>query len=208
MACAYKISSPVRLVNGQLPTITSGYGFRLHPVDGISDWHTAIDIAGTTGDLILAAADGIVTNSYFSQTGGNLVKIAHPYDGTPEFYTRYLHLDNRLVNKGEVVRAGDVIGTMGSTGTATGTHLHFEIRNAQDKAVDPTDCYLESKVSIPYGNPRPGSEGYGKPPKWVWWAAGGISLLAIAGIVIAATRDEDKRNNAQMRKTRRTRGGG
>lgn len=87
--------------------------------------HAGIDFNGSTGDPIYAATDGRVQYAEYNSGGyGNLIMIMRK-DGTQ---TRYAHLDTMKSVKGERVSAGDLIGTMGSTGDSSGSHLHFEVR--------------------------------------------------------------------------------
>ncbi|MGG3561412.1 peptidoglycan DD-metalloendopeptidase family protein [Neobacillus rhizosphaerae] len=100
--------------------------------------HKGIDIAGNLDTPILAVEDGVVLKSYFSTTYGNVVFIKHPSN----FVTVYAHLNKRNVMVGQSVKQGDMIGKMGKTGQATGTHLHFETHQLEwryDKkfALDP-----------------------------------------------------------------------
>ncbi|WP_144547534.1 peptidoglycan DD-metalloendopeptidase family protein [Bacillus sp. X1(2014)] len=116
------------------------------PADGIvSDTygtrmgkHKGIDIAGKINTPVLAVADGQVVRSYYSNTYGNVVFIKHP----SHIVTVYAHLNKRNVYKGQKIKQGTVIGKMGETGQATGTHLHFETHQQEwryDKkfALDP-----------------------------------------------------------------------
>lgn len=94
--------------------------------------HEGVDIDAQRGDRILAAANGVVIEAGTSRGYGNIVVIRHG----SSFTTRYAHLQRIRVREGQSVRKGDVIGTAGDSGTATGVHLHFEIR--QDNVpVDP-----------------------------------------------------------------------
>lgn len=114
----------------ELPVNSEKEKHWIWPADGIiSDTygtrngkHKGIDIAGTLGEPVLAVEDGIVVKSYFSNTYGNVVFIKHPSG----FVTVYAHLNKRNVLNGSTIRQGGVVGTMGKTGQATGTHLHFE----------------------------------------------------------------------------------
>ncbi|WP_237389599.1 peptidoglycan DD-metalloendopeptidase family protein [Bacillus sp. USDA818B3_A] len=125
------------------------------PADGIiSDTygtregrHKGIDIAGRIDTPILAVEDGIVEKSYYSNTYGNVVFIKHP----SHFVTVYAHLNKRNVSKGQSIQQGDVIGRMGRTGQATGTHLHFETHQLEwryDKknALDPEKLLGNAEV--------------------------------------------------------------
>lgn len=87
--------------------------------------HKGIDVAATTGTPIVACADGTVTYSSYNDGGyGNLVIIDHG-NGVESYYG---HCSKLLVSAGQVVKAGDLIAKVGSTGRSTGSHLHFEIR--------------------------------------------------------------------------------
>ena len=104
--------------------VTSGFGERLSPFYGERAIHEGIDIAAPVGTLIRASASGIVIQASWDQGYGNLVTIAHGYGIT----TRYGHCAEILVQKGEAVKRGQVIATVGATGRATGPHLHYEVR--------------------------------------------------------------------------------
>lgn len=86
--------------------------------------HTGLDIAATTGTPIKVMADGVVTNASYSGSYGNLIKVDHG-NGVE---TWYAHTSKMYVKKGQEVKAGDEIATVGSTGNSTGPHLHLEIR--------------------------------------------------------------------------------
>ena len=109
-------------------TLTSKFGRRWGKM------HKGIDIAGPIGTPIDAAADGIVIAAGWNSGGyGNLVEIRHS-DGTT---TRYGHNSRLSVSVGQVVRQGQQVAQMGSTGHSTGSHLHFEIRPSGGAAVNP-----------------------------------------------------------------------
>lgn len=105
--------------------ITSGYGVREHPIQGISKMHTGIDIGNATyGSPVVAAADGVVTYAGWLGGYGNCVMINHG-DG---LVTLYGHGQKILTELHKEVKQGDLIMEVGSTGNSTGPHLHFEIR--------------------------------------------------------------------------------
>ena len=105
--------------------ITSGYGVREHPIQGIVKEHTGIDIGNTPlGAPVVAAADGIVTYAGWLGGYGNCVMINHG-DGV---VTLYGHGNKILTSVNTEVKQGDVIMEVGSTGNSTGPHLHFEVR--------------------------------------------------------------------------------
>lgn len=101
--------------------VTSPYGWRIHPVYGYKKFHYGIDLANSKGTPIYAVKSGVVIGAYYDSEGGYMVKIDHQ-DG---FITTYLHMTHYVVAKGDIVSQGQVIGYMGSTGTSTGSHLHF-----------------------------------------------------------------------------------
>jgi murein DD-endopeptidase MepM/ murein hydrolase activator NlpD len=106
-----------------LPYVSSYYGYRVHPITGAKDYHMGIDIAQPTGTDIIAAQTGTVT--FAGDLGGyGLVVVIEGSDGLE---TKYAHCDTLLVSMGQTVTVGDVIATVGNTGSSTGPHLHFEV---------------------------------------------------------------------------------
>lgn len=111
------------LVPCSYTSITSPFGMRTSPTAGASTYHQGVDLDSTTGVPVVASRAGIVTISGFSNSAGNYVQIDHQ-DG---FRSIYMHLNSRSVGSGQIVSAGQMIGTVGATGIATGDHLHFGI---------------------------------------------------------------------------------
>ena len=112
--------------------ISSGFGFRLHPLLGYSRLHTGTDFAAAWGTPVHAMADGRVARAGWSGGYGQMVVLTHPGD----LGSGYAHLSQLAVSPGDRVSRGQVIGYVGSTGLSTGPHLHFEVyRNGV--AVDP-----------------------------------------------------------------------
>ena len=103
-------------------TITSPFGYRIHPLYKYHDFHSGLDIANLRGTKIYATADGTVKIADWEPGFGRVVIIEHGRG----FSTYYGHLFRILVREGEQIQRGDLIGLMGSSGTATGTHLHYE----------------------------------------------------------------------------------
>lgn len=112
--------------------ITSGYGWRRHPFTNRRDFHTGIDIKGPTGRIIRASKPGRVVYSGWMGGYGRVVVIDHGKD----YSTLYAHCSSLLVRKGQRVSAGQAVGKVGSTGRATGPHLHFEVRY-RNKSINP-----------------------------------------------------------------------
>ena len=112
--------------------ITSRFGFRVHPIKKKRLFHEGVDFASPRGTPIVAVADGVVTFSGRKGGYGRTVDIRH----VNGLVTRYAHNQDNLVKEGQMVRQGQKIATVGSSGTATGPHVHFEVIK-DGKAVDP-----------------------------------------------------------------------
>jgi len=123
--------------------ITSGYGYRIHPVTKQQKMHHGVDIAHSQsgkamGEPVIAVHDGIVQFARSTTSAaGKYIKIVHNVEGK-QVTTKYLHLSYISVKEGQEVTMGDVIGAIGNTGIGTGAHLHFEIRsNPNYNSIDP-----------------------------------------------------------------------
>jgi len=103
--------------------VTSEYGVRASLFHPGTTFHEGIDIAAPPGTLIRAAADGVITFAGWQAGYGNLVAVSHGYG----VVTRYAHCSGFMVSPGQLVKRGQVIATVGSTGQATGPHLHYEV---------------------------------------------------------------------------------
>ncbi len=104
-------------------TLGSAFGWRIDPVNGHSALHTGLDFPATQGTPIVAAAGGIVVTQEYHAAYGNMVEIDHGND----LITRYAHASKVAVKKGDLVKRGQKIAEVGSTGRSTGSHLHFEV---------------------------------------------------------------------------------
>lgn len=111
--------------------ISSSFGVRISPFsraneagDGLLGYHAGLDITNTEGTPIQATADGVVTTAGWGTGYGLMVVVRH----TPELETVYAHLARVDAQVGQRVHRGDILGTMGRTGNATGVHLHYEVR--------------------------------------------------------------------------------
>ena len=101
----------------------SSFGWRIDPVNGQSALHTGLDFPASQGTAILAAAGGVVVVQEYHPAYGNMVEIDHGND----LVTRYAHTSKVLVKKGDLIKRGQKIAEVGSTGRSTGSHLHFEV---------------------------------------------------------------------------------
>jgi murein DD-endopeptidase MepM/ murein hydrolase activator NlpD len=114
-----------------LPTIqpvsvsynASGFGWRIDPFSGRGAFHEGIDFAAVTGTPIVAAAGGVVIAAEYHHQFGNMLEIDHGND----IVTRYAHASKLLMKVGDIVRRGQKVALVGSTGRSTGAHLHFEV---------------------------------------------------------------------------------
>lgn len=113
-------------------TLTSGYGYRIHPILRSVRFHAGVDLARPAGTRVLAATAGTVSRAGWAAGYGLLVTIDH--GGGVE--TRYAHLSGVAVSPGQRIGRGDLIGLVGSTGRSTGPHLHYEVRR-NGRAVSP-----------------------------------------------------------------------
>ncbi len=110
--------------------VTSPFGWRRHPVDGVRRFHLGIDLRAIVGQAIVAAESGVVTWAGWRGGHGYHVEIEHGGG----WMTRYSHLSNVMVRAGETVEKEDVLGFAGDSGRVTGPHLHFEVwRNGRAK---------------------------------------------------------------------------
>lgn len=126
----YYVSSEICVpVSG---SISSNFGYRVNPVTKIFTFHSGIDIAANEGEKIKAAYYGTVSNVGCDSVSGNYIELTH--EGG--LVTRYLHCSKITAEKGTVVRSGETIALVGSTGRSTGPHLHFTIE-VDGKKVNP-----------------------------------------------------------------------
>jgi len=112
--------------------MSSRFGRRTDPFKGHVAWHNGVDFAGKLGSEVIAVASGVVTWSDKRQGYGQLVEINH----SNGFSTRYAHNAEHLVKVGDVVKKGQVVALMGSSGRSTGPHVHFEVFK-NGRPVDP-----------------------------------------------------------------------
>ncbi len=115
------------MVPTQLPVVDgnigSSFGWRIDPINGRSALHTGLDFQADPGTPILAAAGGVVVTQEYHAAYGNLVEVDHGN----ELISRYAHASKVWVKKGDLVKRGQKLAEVGTTGRSTGPHLHFEV---------------------------------------------------------------------------------
>ena len=124
----------------------SGFGYRIHPVHGVKKFHKGIDFTAPRGTAIQATGNGKVVRVQNRKYGyGKNVLIDHGFGYT----TLYAHMSEIFVKKGDVVTKGQKIGLIGSTGTSTAPHLHYEVR-INGKEVNPIDYCMDGLTPEEY----------------------------------------------------------
>lgn len=132
--------------NDDLRRTSSGFGMRMHPIYNIPKFHHGMDFVARVGTPVYATADGIVEITSRSFYGyGKYVKIDHGFD----YQTAYGHMDDIHVKRGQKVKRGDMIGTVGNTGLSTGPHLHYEVIH-KGRRVDPINYYFHDLTAEQY----------------------------------------------------------
>ena len=119
-------------------TITSPFGMRLHPIFKVQRFHSGVDIGVPTGGRIIAANDGVVIKTTYTDAFGYMVMIDHGGG----IITVYAHASEIVAELGQEVKKGDTVIKAGSTGWSTGPHLHFEVR-VNGECVDPMTFLLK-----------------------------------------------------------------
>lgn len=120
-----------------LTRVASGYGMRIHPIFKVRKMHTGMDFTAPTGTEIYATGDGVVEEVMAEHHGyGKHVVIRHGYG----YQTLYAHMIRFNVRPGQKIKRGDVIGYVGSTGTSSGPHLHYEVIKNGEK-INPANFY-------------------------------------------------------------------
>jgi murein DD-endopeptidase MepM/ murein hydrolase activator NlpD len=120
--------------------LSSIVGSRKDPFTGDADYHQGLDISADHGSPVYATADGTVRHAAREGAYGNLITIDHGYG----LETRYGHLSKYDVKPGAKVKRGDIVGRVGSTGRATGPHLHYEVR-VNGRLLNPLQLLLQQR---------------------------------------------------------------
>jgi hypothetical protein len=117
---------------------TDGYGYRRDPFTGYRRFHYGADFSAPTGTEVYATADGVVKRVRRRSGYGKTIEVDHGYG----YLTIYGHLHDYNVRRGQKVKRGDVIATVGNTGRSTAPHLHYEVQ-VEGRPVDPLDYFYE-----------------------------------------------------------------
>lgn len=134
------------IANKQLVALASGFGLRMHPIYKVRKLHSGIDFAAPIGTPIYATADGKVDRVDVKFSGyGKLVEIDHGFG----YKTRYAHMHEFAVRKGQNVKRGDLIGYVGNTGLSTASHLHYEVL-INGSQVDPVHYFYNDLSAAEY----------------------------------------------------------
>jgi murein DD-endopeptidase MepM/ murein hydrolase activator NlpD len=129
-------------LKGKQGVITTRFGWTINPFTRLGYLHLGVDIAWGMGTPIVAAANGVVVQTGYTDESGNFVAIQHKYG----FMTRYFHMVRIATHQGAYVHQGDVIGYLGATGLATGPHVHYEV-HLGNQYLDPMNFLSIAGVS-------------------------------------------------------------
>lgn len=133
------------ILNKDLKQTSSGFGRRVDPIYKTVRMHSGMDFTAKTGTPVYATGDGVIEKADWDQGYGKTVIINHGYG----YKTLYAHLNDYSVKKGTKVKRGEVIGKVGSTGKATGSHLHYEV-HYKGKPVNPQNYYFMDLTPAEY----------------------------------------------------------
>jgi murein DD-endopeptidase MepM/ murein hydrolase activator NlpD len=134
------------VLNENLNLLASGYGMRLHPILKVRKMHTGVDFTAPKGTPIYATGDGVVITVKTVFGGyGKYVEIDHGFG----FVTRYAHMNDFKVRKGQKVKRGDHIGSVGNTGSSTAPHIHYEVLK-DGKQVNPVNYFFKDLTPEEY----------------------------------------------------------
>ena len=134
--------------NVELTRLASGFGRRIHPIYKVKRMHTGLDFSAPRGTPVYATGGGKIKKSQLSylKTGyGNQIEIDHGYG----YVTKYAHLQLLAVKKGQVIKRGDLIGYVGSTGGSTAPHVHYEIIK-NGKKINPIQYIIQDVTDEEY----------------------------------------------------------
>lgn len=125
--------------------VSSGFGYRMHPIYKQKIWHNGMDFTGTIGTPIYATGNGKVIKVRKGSGYGKKIVIDHGFG----YQTEYAHLSEFNVKRGQKVKRGDIIGYLGNSGVSTGPHLHYEVHK-NGHAKDPVNFYFNDLTAEAY----------------------------------------------------------
>lgn len=132
--------------NENLTRLASGYGMRIHPIYKTTKLHTGMDFTAPKGTAIYATGNGIIFETKKSKRGyGNHIIIDHGYG----YKTLYAHMKRIIMNKGQEIKRGEIIGYVGNSGTSVGPHLHYEVHK-NGKKINPVNFYYNDLTPEEY----------------------------------------------------------
>lgn len=112
------------VTNKELHGLTSGFGFRIHPIYKVKKMHTGVDFSARIGTAVYSTGDGVIVTADSQESGyGNEIEVDHGFG----YITKYAHLSKFMVKRGQRVKRGELIGYSGNTGTSVAPHLHYEV---------------------------------------------------------------------------------
>jgi len=133
------------LHDNDLIRLSSGFGYRIHPIYKTKKLHSGVDLSAPIGTKVYVTGDGVIDKANFGRGYGKRIIVDHGYN----YKTQYAHLSKILVRPGQRVKRGDVIGLVGNTGTSTGPHLHYEVIKSTHP-VNPINYYLNDLTPEQY----------------------------------------------------------
>lgn len=132
--------------NKELKRLASGFGMRIHPIYKVKKMHTGVDFSAPMGTPIYATGDGVIKVASKGYSGyGNQVEVDHGFG----YVTKYAHMKKFIVKQGQKVKRGELIGYLGSSGTSTAPHLHYEVIKNGSK-VNPVHYFFNDLDSEQY----------------------------------------------------------
>ena len=150
--------------NDQMPAIlpasgpvVSGFGMRNDPLLGVRRMHYGIDISVRQGSPVVASADGRILKRGYNASYGHHVIISHPASETETLYAHLSVIDD-TVRRGRAIERGERIGLSGNTGRSVGPHVHFEVRDAGGRAINPVSFMSLSMTPVQYAKLKEDSE--------------------------------------------------
>ena len=129
----------------KLIRFASGFGMRVHPIYKVRKMHTGVDLTAKTGTPIYSSGDGVVVKADWGGGYGKMVVVDHGYG----YKTRYAHMSKFKVKKGDKIKRGTILGHVGTTGTSTSPHLHYEVLH-NERQINPVNYFFNDLTPSEY----------------------------------------------------------